>query len=124
MAENGGKRGGLEQLRERLDEVASSLIGDALKAPTARERTQAARLVFEVLGLLAGARAQVSVQAHGSTNALTDKITLIELDVRVTGLDPAATSDVKGIVQSLGFVSQRESRKLIEGYLQGNEVEE
>lgn len=115
----------LETFREKLNAVAERVLEDALNAPTARERFQAARLVFDVLGLLSGGRApQVSVQARGSTHALTDKLMLEGLDVRVTGIDPAGTGDVQELVRNLGFVSHRQNDRALHDYLCGGDADE
>src|SRR5262245_761475 len=54
MEDVGKHTNGIEEFRGKVREVAARVIEDALKAPTARERTQAARLVFDVLGFLGG----------------------------------------------------------------------
>jgi len=106
---------GLEPLRQGLNAVATRVVDDALNAPTARERTQAARLAFDVLGCLSGASTtRVTLQARGASHVLTDMLTLDEVDLRVTGLDPNETHDVHGLVRKLGFVSHRENRQTLD----------
>jgi hypothetical protein len=46
--------GGLDSFHEKLEAVTARVTKDALEAPTARERTAAARLVLEAVGIIGG----------------------------------------------------------------------
>jgi len=46
--------GGLDAFHEGLEAIGAQVTKDALEAPTARERTAAARLVLEAVGIVGG----------------------------------------------------------------------